>query len=282
MLFLYTPRNFFFVLFPNPLMTDRLVGFMLSWAASFHRWWRPILVAIKLPGKSVAGPCIFQGNGIIYIYIYVYIYICIYIYICHFNSSCHLQKFSSQTGLDVENLCLDSRHHFEGRQLRSNMAIGLFPHGAGSIDQGGYLWQPALRKRKTRPRDFSGHDSLGKWQTSSPTKPKKGTEKLTNITRHDRKKMGKPSPSHHKHVITDDDWGCQAMQGKKHHLRIGVWNRSSVDAHHQSRSWFFLDSPDGLYSSSITVRAAIARLAAPAPLNKFLEAQLMRLYHGSE
>ena len=64
MLFLYTPRNFFFVLFRNPLMTDRLVGFMLPWAASFHCWWRPILVAIKLPEKSVAGPCNFQGHGI--------------------------------------------------------------------------------------------------------------------------------------------------------------------------------------------------------------------------
>ena len=139
--------------------------------------------------------------------------------LCHFNSSC-LQKFSSQTGLDVENLCLDGLQNQHSNQdiifRVGSCAQTAKAFSTRGLDRSRWLSVAnALRKSKTLPRDFSGNDSLGKCQTSSPTKPKKCTEKLTNITRHDRKKIGKSSPSHHKHVITNDDW-YQAMQGKKH------------------------------------------------------------------
>ena len=103
-----------------------------------------------------------------------------------------------------------------------------------------------------------------------------------------------PLPITSWHVITNDDRGNQVMQGKKqttNHLRFCVWNRSSVvDAHHctsatKVATCFFMDSPDWLYSTpSITVAAiaSIARLSSAPAFNKFLEARLMRLDHGSE
>ena len=144
------------------------------------------------PKRASPGHVIFKGMGL-----------------CHFNSSC-LQKFSSQTGLDVENLCLDGRQNQHSNQdiifRVGSCAQTAKAFSTRGLDRSRWLSVAnALRKSKTRPRDFSGNDSLGKCQTSSPTKPKKCTEKLTNITRHDRKKIGKSSPSHHKHVITNDD-----------------------------------------------------------------------------